>query len=217
MTSLAVECRLRSRGRFVGRLGAVLLALTPVAAAAKNRWTESGYLTPSSATLANQKMITLPSPPEWDSSAPTRIWTIDDINAELARSTRTPPPVNFLRTSFVLPDHDWLVKFKKWFSRLEKPLKMRFDDQVWDCDNYANCFVAMSDLVNLGTQKEKGVLCIGWATVFYERPFAGIGRGPHAIVIVGTSEGLFIIEPQNGTMAALRDFPNRHRIEVIYF
>jgi ligand-binding sensor domain-containing protein len=36
-------------------------------------------------------------------------------------------------------------------------------------------------------------------------------------VIVGTSKGLFVIEPQDGTIAALKDFPNRNTIESVYF
>jgi hypothetical protein len=110
-----------------------------------------------------------------------------------------------------------MTKFKGWFRTLEKPLKIRFEDQLWDCDNYANCFVSFADLLALKSGETRGSLCVGWATVFYRRPFAGIRSGAHAVVIVGTSQGLYIIEPQDGTMVALKDFPNRDTIEAVYF
>ena len=44
-----------------------------------------------------------------------------------------------------------------------------------------------------------------------------VQEGTDAIVIVGTSKGLFVIEPQDGTIAALKDFPNRNTIESVYF
>jgi hypothetical protein len=169
------------------------------------------------AALAAQAFVTLPSPPAWDRAAPAPVWTIEDIQAEFAKVTTTPPQVNFVRTKFLQPDHAWMTRFKSWFRSLEKPLKMKFEDQLWDCDNYANAFVAFADLLALRADETRGAFCVGWATAFYERPFAGIESGAHAIVIVGTSRGLFVVEPQDGTMVALREFPNRNTIEAVYF
>lgn len=178
----------------------------------------AGRIKPDFAALAREAMITLPPPPAWDPARTATVWTIDDIKAEFAKITDTPPRVNFLRANLLRPDHAQLVDFKGWFRKLEKPLKIRYVDQLWDCDNYANCFVAFADLLALKSGETRGSLCIGWATAFYRSGFAGIRPGgAHAVVIVGTSKGLFIIEPQDGTMVALRDFPNRHTIEEVYF
>lgn len=167
--------------------------------------------------IAQHALISLPPPPAWDQSTPAKIWSIDDIRAEFAKITTTPPQVNFTRTQFLQPDHGWMMQFKTWFLRLEKPLKMRFENQLWDCDNYSNCFVAFADLLALRAGETRAAFCVGWASVYYQRPFGGIRRGPHAVVIVGTDRGLFIIEPQTGDSVALRDFPNRDTIEAVHF
>lgn len=177
-----------------------------------------GRIKPDFTALAREAMVTLPPPPAWDPKQTATVWTVDDVTAEFAKVTDTPPHVNFLRSKLLRPDHAQLVDFKTWFHKIEKPLKIRFVDQLWDCDNYASCFVAFADLLALKAGETRGSVCIGWATVFYRFSFAGIhAGGAHAVVIVGTSKGLFIVEPQDGTMVALRDFPNRHTIEEVYF
>ncbi|MCX6954797.1 MAG: hypothetical protein NTV51_21785 [Verrucomicrobia bacterium] len=177
-----------------------------------------GRIKPDFAALAREALITLPPPPPWDPAHTATVWTIDDLAAEFAKVTDTPPHVNFLRSKLLRPEHAQLVEFKGWFHKAERPLKIRFVDQLWDCDNYAGCFVAFADLLALKAGETRGSICIGWATVFYRFGFAGVpAGGGHAVVIVGTSKGLFIIEPQDGTMVALRDYPNRHTIEEVYF
>jgi hypothetical protein len=92
-----------------------------------------------------------------------------------------------------------------------------FEGEQWDCDNYANCFVTFADLLALRSGESRGTLGVGWATVYYRRPFAGIEGGAHAVVIAATGEGLFVIEPQDGTMVPIEKFPNRDTIEAVYF
>ncbi len=207
-----------------GRLGRLRGWYCPVALVvwlAGAGWTRAesaGRIVPDFAAIARDAMVALPPPPPWDTKQTASVWTIDDIKAEFARVTDTPPRVNYVRAKLLRPEHAQLVDFKGWFRKLEKPLKIRFVDQLWDCDNYANCFVAFADLLSLRAGETRGSVCIGWASVFYRFKFAGIrAGGAHAVVVVGTSQGLFIIEPQDGTMVALRDFPNRHTIEEVYF
>jgi hypothetical protein len=210
-------CRADRPGRRFGRAlaGSLLLAATlgrSEPAGAGNR------IKPDFAALAREAILTLPPPPPWDPKQTATVWTIDDIQAEFGKTTDTPPRVNFLRVNLLRPDHAQLVDFKAWFRTLEKPLKLHFVDQLWDCDNYANCFVSFADLLALKAGETRGSICIGWASVFYRFKFAGIrAGGAHAVVILGTSNGLFVLEPQNGTMVALRDFPNRHTIEEVFF
>lgn len=193
-----------------------LLAAAPLALPAQSA-ARSGPGTGATTAVARHLLVRLPPPPEWDQTAPATLWSIEDIQAEFAKVTSTPPLINFVRTKFLQPDHAWMVRFKGWFRSLEKPLKMTYEDQLWDCDNYANCFVAFADLLTLRAGDTRGTFCVGWAAVQYERPFAGIRSGAHAVVIVGTTRGLFVIEPQDGTMVPLREFPNRNTIEAVYF
>lgn len=177
-----------------------------------------GKIVPDFAAIARNALVTLPPPPAWASNREVSVWTIDDLKAEFAKLTDTPPRINSLRPRLLRSDHTWLLDFKKWFRAAQKPLKMHFQDQVWDCDNYANCFVAFADLLALKAGESRGSFCIGWATVTYQYAFAGIrAGGGHALVIVGTSQGLFMLEPQDGTMVALKDFPNRDTIEEVFF
>ncbi len=199
------------------RVVLLLLALGPALLHAQSAIVRSGHLTPDTAALLKQAMVTLPPPPAWDPKTPATTCTIDDIKAEFAKVTDTPPQVNFVRTQFLRPDPTWLARYKAWFRSLEKPLRLRFEDQLFDCDNYANCFVAFADLLTLQSRETRGAFCVGWAAVFYQRPFAGIRSGPHAVAIAATTQGLYIIEPQDGTMVPLREFPNRHTIEAVYF
>ena len=194
-----------------------MTSIQALGAGPEDQFTRSSHLQPNFEALAKSALLTLPAPPAWIGGPAAAVWTIDEIKAEFAKITDTPPQVNFVRTQFLRPDHTWMKDFKTWFRTLEKPLKIRFEDQLWDCDNYANCFVAFADLLALKAGDTRGTFCVGWATVFYRRAFAGIRSGAHAVVIVGTSQGLYIIEPQDGTMIALKDFPNRDTIEAVYF
>lgn len=210
---MLVECI--SRSDLVRRVRYAILWLLVASAAAH---AATGRMKPDFAELARQAAVVLPPPPPWAPPPEARLWTIDEIKAELARVTDTPPRVNMLRPRVLRPDYRWLVDFKGWFRAVQKPLKLRFQDQVWDCDDYANCFVAFADLLGMKSGETRGALCVGWATVYYRRPFAGIrAGGAHAIVIVATAQGLHVLEPQDGTLVALRDFPNRDTIEEINF
>lgn len=178
---------------------------------------ESQKIRPDFAALAKQASVTLPPPPAWVPANDAATWTVDDLQRELARVTDTPPKLNTLRTRLLRPPHRWAVDFKKWFSNVQKELKIEFRNQLWDCDDYANCFVAFADLLAMKAADTRGDLCIGWATVYYRRAFAGIrAGGAHAVVIIGTDEGLFVLEPQDGTIVPLGRFPNRHTIEELH-
>lgn len=178
----------------------------------------AGKIVPNFGALAREAMTTLPHPPAWNTTKPASVWTIDDVKAEFAKITDKPPRVNSVRTILLRPDHGWPKDFNGWFQSVQKPLKIRFVDELWDCDNYANCFVAFADVIALKAGETRGSFCIGWATVYYQKPFAEIhAGGAHAVVIVGTNQGLYIIEPQNGTMVALGNFPNRDTMEEVFF
>ncbi len=167
---------------------------------------------PDLEALARLPMINLPPPPAWPSTQSGTSWTIDDIKAEFEKVTDRPLVINYVRTSFVRPDHKWLVAYTRWFNQLNKALKLVFKEQVWDCDNYSRSFVAFADMLALRAGEARGSICVSWATVANREAFGeiyGSETGSHALVVVGTTQGLFVIEPQNGKMAALGDYPNR--------
>lgn len=197
--------------RFIAWLS--FAALTGAATAAEI----AKQVEPDLAELGRLPLIQLNPPPAWSSGRPgaASLWTVDDIAAELRKITDRPPNLNYSRESFVRPDHAWLVAYTKWFVRLRKSLKLDFKNEAWDCDNYARCFVAFANVVASGGSETRGSICVGWATVYHRFAFGGVaGGGAHAVVIVGTSNGLFVIEPQTGEMAPLRAYPNRNDFEA---
>jgi hypothetical protein len=200
------------------RSPAALLVWTLLLAVTAPGRADAGKVAPDFASLARRAITTLPAPPPWDAKQPASTWTMDDLTAEFAKVSDHVPRINSLRTTLLRPEHAWFVDLNKWFGKVQKPLQIRFVDQLWDCDNYANCFVAFADVVGLQAGETRGSFCIGWATVYYRVAFGGIrAGGGHAVVIVGTSKGLFIVEPQDGTLVPLAKFPNRDTIEEVFF
>ena len=198
--------------RWAAPWAALVLAALPLRAA------EAARVVLDPRQLARAALITLPPPPAWKPAATNATWTAEDLRAQFAQITSSPPRISLAREKLIRPDHDWLVAFNGWFRSLQKPLKIHFEDQAFDCDDFANTYVAFADLLALRSGQSDGSVCVGWATVNYRVAFAGIRRGTaHAVAIIGTSRGLYIVEPQDGTMVSLREFPNRDTIEEVFF
>ncbi len=197
-----------------GVIGGLLLALgTPFPAAAA----EIEYLVPDLAALARRPMTELPAPPPWVAVASPNLWKIEEVAAAFRQATPRPPQINYVRSAFVRLDYHWLVAYVDWFAHLREPLKIHFSDEQFDCDKFSRCFTAFADLLAKKGGEKRGSIAVGWAIVFNDQPFAGIAAGiSHSVVIVGTNEGLFVVEPQNGTISALRDYPNRDSLLAVY-
>ncbi len=174
------------------------------------------HVEPDLAALAKLTMLTLPPPPAWPAARAETNWSVEDFSAEFAKSSDHAPRIIYSRESFVRPDHAWLTAYAEWFNRLQKALKLTYKDQAWDCDDFARCFVAFADMVALGAGESRGSIGVGWATVHNRLAFGGVGPGGgHAIVVVATSNGIFVIEPSTGKMAALGKYPNRDEFEDV--
>jgi len=170
-------------------------------------------IVPDLAALSRQPVTVLPLPPPWAAGPQTALWTVDDVAAEFRKITATPPQIIHGAPTFVRPDHRWLAAYVRWFQKLGKPLHLHYQEELFNCVNYSRCFVAFANLIAQSGGETRGSICVGWAIVFNQYSFAGArAGGAHAIVIVGTSEGLFVIEPQDGTMVALRSYPNRNEL-----
>lgn len=191
---------------------ALAVAVAPRAGAAER----SDRLEPDFAALARLPSVQLAAAPVYPQGA-AESWALDEIMAQLGRCTDRMPAINSNRTTFLRPDHQWVVAFKDWFMRVQKSLKLEYRNEVWDCDDFARCFVAFANLAALSSGERRGTICMGWATVTQRRAFGGMrgSGGGHAVVLVGTASGLFVIEPQTGAMAPLRDYPNRGEFEEI--
>ena len=200
------ECKNLAAAMALACLAGPLAAVEPV-----------DRIVPDVAALAGQPTTLLPPPPSWVVGPSASLWTVEQVIAELKGATTKPPPIYYARESFVRPDYTWLVAFVKWFRKLSKPLNMRYKDELFDCDKFSRCFVAFADLLAQKGGEFRGSVDVGWAVVFNEQAFAGIeAGGMHAVVIVGTSQGLFVVEPQNGEMVPFHDYPNKNHLAAVY-
>jgi len=190
----------------------VLVALVALSIAVRAEDEALSHITPDLTALSRLGKAPMSQPPPWVAGNKSGMWSIDDIAAEFGKVTDKPPRINFSHDAFVRPDHRWLLAYREWFQQMLKSLKLEYRDDVFDCDNFARTFVAFANMVALRSGETQGSLCVGWATVANDKAFGGVPGstlGLHSLVVVGTSEGLFVIEPQTGKMASLRDYPNR--------
>ncbi len=201
------------RRALLTRLGAaglfVLLAAGPVQAV--------DVVVPDLAALARRLPTRLPPPPAWRAEASGRLWQIEEVTAQFRAATSRPPQINHVRSAFVRPNLAWLRAYIDWFGNLRDPLQLRFNDEQFDCDKYSRCFAAFADLLAMQAGETRGPIAVGWAIVYNANSFAGISAGiSHSVVIVGTTEGVYVVEPQNGEMVPLAEYPNRDTLLAVY-
>ena len=192
----------------------LLAALTPASRAADSAVER---IVPDVAALAGQPLTTLPAPPAWVEIPPGPSWTVAKVAADFRAATAKPPPITYVRAEFIRPDYQWFLAYIKWFRSLHKPLHMEYEEDAFDCDKFSRCFVAFANLLAEKSGETRGSLCVGWAVVFNDRTFAGVAAGgQHAVVIVDTTAGLIVVEPQTGAIIPLRDYPNRDTLSAFY-
>jgi hypothetical protein len=198
--------------RVVGIAG-LALACDPARLAADE---SIDHVSPDVAALAKAPMILLPFPPKWVAT-PSSKASIEDVIAEFGKVTSKPPTIYYTGRTFVRMDREWLLDYVRWFRKLGSSLNIRYEDQLFDCDKYSRCFVAFADLLARKGGETRGSICVGWALVFNDQDFAGItAGGAHSVVIIGTVNGILVIEPQNGTIVPLAEYPNRNSILAVY-
>jgi len=196
--------------RPVGGAAGVLSALLGFVAAAPALAESVERVVPDIAALSRLPVTVLPPAPVWVAGSGKPTCTVEDIVGELRAVTPKTPKIIHQASSFVRPDHQWMVAYVKWFRKLDTSLNLHFEDELFDCDKFARCFVAYAALIAQQGGENRGSLCVGWAVVDNQRSFGGVGAGGgHALVIADTSQGLFVVEPQTGAMTSLGDYPNR--------
>jgi hypothetical protein len=164
------------------------------------------------------EVIELPEPPVWRTAPQAPLYSLTQIMSELHAGSTAHPQLIHQAESFVRPDLAWLRAYIKWFAKLEKPLHLKYQEQAFDCDKYARCFVAFADLLALKQGELRASVCVGWVTVDNAVAFGGVEPGNgHALVLVGTDQGLMIVEPQGGAMTPLAQYPNRDRLQQVNF
>ncbi len=118
--------------------------------------------------------------------------------------------------NFIVPDANWLHSLIDVYEDFLYHHQIRPQRDTWDCENYSillNSFASIR-LWRAGYSNTR--LAIGWIRVNARYAWADIPDAVHALIFAVTSDGVYVIEPQNGHFALLQDYPNREFIEEVY-
>ncbi|MCP4258093.1 MAG: hypothetical protein GY774_11440 [Planctomycetes bacterium] len=117
---------------------------------------------------------------------------------------------------YILPEHVWLEQLIEAFLAIEFFSDVGGKPEIWDCDNFSALLSALAT-IRMWKAGYIGAHCaIGWIKVDAKKEWAGVPPQSHALVFAVTSKGVFVIEPQNGQLIHLQDYPNREYIQEVY-
>lgn len=114
----------------------------------------------------------------------------------------------FTDAQYVRVKHDYFLEFNKWFMAATKRSYKDLGDG-YDCDNFAHLYKSLMSTASYKNNSKREVLA-GVIFVTQRKDFGGVSAGQynHALNLVGTDKGWFVIEPQTGKFCELKDYPN---------
>ena len=117
---------------------------------------------------------------------------------------------------FIVPEHVWLDHLLGAYDAFLSYTGVRGKADTWDCENYSGMLNAITTLRIWRAGFLDTRAAIGWLRVDAKHSWARLPAELHALMFAVTSEGVFIIEPQNGQYVSLTDYPNNKYIEEVY-
>lgn len=117
---------------------------------------------------------------------------------------------------FILPRHQWLKELLAVYDTMLKELNVHGKAEVWDCENFSSFLNALATvrIWKTGYYDTRGA--IGWMRVDAKYEWAGLPPVMHALVFAVTEYGLLVIEPQNGQIIELKNYPNKEFIQEVF-
>ena len=116
-------------------------------------------------------------------------------------------------------DYYWFRKFNNWFQDMlyNNNIQALGDKtENLDCDNFAMLYKSMISVAafRAGDVYEPSVALLVLRT---EKEFGGIPGtgGLHMNVLVMTSHGWLVVEPQTGKFILLENYPNQHTVSLL--
>ena len=116
---------------------------------------------------------------------------------------------------YVKVDHQWMLETIQQLMELKQYFKIKFTEEAFDCDNFANTAVVVTNIVASYSELKAQVL-VGRIDVRQEISWGGIRDGYHALCFFVSEKGIFIFEPQNGQVIDIQRYPNKNTIYRIY-
>ncbi len=171
---------------------------------------------------AEDDYLSLPMPQEFTPALQTDGTPKYISGKDIEKQIRTVSPAlkkfyyNKTITDFVVPEHVWLNHLLGAYSAFLSYTGVRGKADSWDCENYSGMLNAITTLRVWRAGFLDTRAAIGWLRVDAKHSWAGLPAELHALMFAVTSEGIFIIEPQNGQYASLSDYPNKEYIEEVY-
>ncbi|MBI3884645.1 MAG: hypothetical protein HY302_02785 [Opitutae bacterium] len=187
---------------------ALLLTVSPTLRSAAFAGTEG--LVPHAADW-RPKHRTVPEIPAFEAAAgKSAVLTLDQVRARFTAAGANWPIVRHRSREFVVLDHGWLRRFLEWQRHFRWKFDHEFQAELLDCDDYSLGMVAFVDLAMLRAGAQSSPALVGRLVVHQAEAWANVGAGAlHEVVLVATDRGLFVVEPQDGRMVELENYPNR--------
>ena len=112
-------------------------------------------------------------------------------------------------THYVGVDFKYFTEYTAWFNKFRDKYCPTHREDAFDCDNFAFLY---KDFMIASVFKKKNLrqILVGVIVVSATKEFHGIGgtAGMHALCIIHTSAGWYVVEPQNGKYTELEKYTN---------
>lgn len=106
-------------------------------------------------------------------------------------------------------DFKYFIEYTAWFNKFRDQHCTSFDNgDAFDCENFAFLYKSLM-VASVFKKKNLRQILVGVIMVKSNTPFHGIGGdGLHALNIIHTSAGWYVVEPQNGQYTPLKEYSN---------
>ena len=151
-------------------------------------------------------------PPTFDSRPIPKYTYPDKTDKDLAKLFKVKPwntsKLLCFDTRYIGVDFRYFTEYAAWFNKFRDKYFPTHKSQAFDCDNFA--FLYKDLMISSVFKKDsKRQILVGVLVVNSEKEFHGIGgEGLHALNIIHTNAGWYVIEPQNGKYTQLEKYTN---------
>ncbi len=154
--------------------------------------------------------VTVPTLPDWPSE-PSATWSQAQV---IAGITAVAPGarVDLSDSTYTAADHATMLRLVAWSREFAHATAFRYVPESLDCEKFAKALSLAAEM----SAARAGIRAQPLVARIYVRqiePWAGTpAGGHHAINAFLSDRGLYVLEPQNGEIAPLATYPNRHYI-----
>lgn len=134
-------------------------------------------------------VVTIPRAPAWVLPQDARPVTGAEVRAEVARIAPLARLAPLHDASYSRVSRAWLDAFCSWTWEATKATGIRYTPESFDCENFAGLFAEIARAKAAAAGQRTAPL-LGVLTVRAE------GATLHALVVVVTDRGVFVVEPQ---------------------